>query len=99
MVKVVLTALPGGQERASTIRMLSKNTSHGELAALTLTVTRVPGGPDLGLILMAMADAGDADSVRIEVTSTATMKMDVYLPPASTRRLVLIWATPHLVRW
>ena len=90
IVNVVVTGPPGLQEAVPSISMASKNTWQGAFMALTVTVTRVPGGPCRGSIDKATAEAGDADHIVIEHTRKATTSRDSRLPPACARLPVLI---------
>lgn len=80
---------------------------HGELPSVekvrtqesskleTVTVTVVPGGPEIGLICRPTAEAGEAMPTTREQTSAARISVGVNLPPALPCRLEInVWAAP-----
>jgi hypothetical protein len=85
----------GWQAEGGTTTAPSKVTVHGLATPFRLTVTRVPADPELGLMLIPRARAGEARSVTKDATNSANRKVETTLPPAGTRCVLIIRQPRH----
>ena len=85
----------GWQEEEDTTTAPPKVTVQGPVNPFRLTVTRVPGDPELGLILIPRARAGEARNVTKDATKSANRKVETTLPPACTRCVLIIRQPRH----
>lgn len=85
-VNAVKTLPPasGWHDEGETTTAPPKVTVQGPVSPFKLTVTRVPADPELGLILIPRAMAGEARIVTKDATNSANRRVGTALPPACT---------------